>query len=53
MLSYESPCGVMSLLRANIPSRAGLLRIPMQGYEQILMNDIYFCKKVTNPHAGL
>ena len=29
------------------------LRIPMRGYESLLVNAAFSCPFVTNPHAGL
>ena len=53
ILSYESPCGVMSSdMLANV-HRGEMLRIPMRGYESITRKRAFASVRVTNPHAGL
>ena len=53
VLSYESPCGVMSRKSLLKKFHSGSLRIPMRGYELSGRTGREGQKLVTNPHAGL
>ena len=53
VIRYESPCGVMRLLRRWNNAPNDKLRIPMRGYEISDNESLMKASPVTNPHAGL
>ncbi len=53
LISYESPCGVMSGITNGQSINLHQLRIPMRGYEPEWDEGSNLYTLVTNPHAGL
>ena len=50
---YESPCGVMRSGKDVWDALVPRLRIPMRGYESVIIALRMTSTIVTNPHAGL